>query len=164
MSNEKQNLAHAERQPLNMGCVSGSVLSHSEFILSLKNLGFDVMVVGQRDRDYSLRLEVNSIRIPNENYLAFGYCTPSTYVTCGRTDKNEFSLRDIEEAIKICSQVLMSEIVSISKVPTYFDCRDFLNSYGKSKIEKDSIKRTLSILRDNYQQLIKSVVGFQHYR
>jgi len=162
MSTEKQSNAAAESKPLNMGV--GSVLSHSDFILYLKNLGFDVRSVGQRDRDYTLHLEVNSIRIPNESYLALGYCMPSTYVQCGRTDKNEFSSKDIEEAIKICSQALMSEIVSISKIPTYFDCRDFLNLYGKSKIEKDSIKRTLSILKENYQQLVKSVVGFQDYK
>jgi hypothetical protein len=154
----------AENPQLTTPRVIGSVLSHSDFISYLKNIGFDIRVVGNNDRDYTFNLEVNAIRISNQDYEIFGYYCGGAYVTCGRTKKEEFTIEDIEVAIKKCSDVLMREIISISKVPTYFDCRDYLNSFGKSKIDKESIKRVLSILKENYQELIRSVAGFQHYR
>ena len=144
--------------------VNNGFLTHSDFLSYLKDLGFDIRVIGNNDRDYTFNLEVNAIKIKNEDYPFFGYYCGGAYATCARTKKNEFTLDDIEIAIKKCSEVLMNEIVSISKVPTYFDCRDYLNSFGKSKVEKDSIKRVLSILKENYQELVRSVVGFQHYR
>lgn len=160
-----ENLASENDSPiLRIGAVIGSVLSHSQFILKLKKLGFDIRVIGNNDRDYTFNLEVNAITIPNQDYPIFGYYCGGAYASCVRTKKEEFTIEDIEVAIIKCSEVLMSEIVSINKVPTYFDCRDYLNSFGKSKIEKDSIKRVLTILKENYQELIKSVAGFQHYR
>lgn len=162
--NNEQNLNNAENPQLTIPRVIGSVLSHSDFISCLKFLGFDVRVIGSNDRDYTFRLEVNAIRIPNQDYPIFGYYCGGAYATCARTDKEEFTIKDIEIAIRKCSEIMMNEIVSISKVPTYFDCKDYLNSFGKSKIDKESIKRVLSILKENYQELIKSVVGFQHYR
>jgi hypothetical protein len=158
MINKEQNAQ------LTIPRVIGSVLSHSDFISCLKNLGFDVRVIGNNNRDYTFSLQVNAIRISNQDYSIFGYYCGGAYATCARTNKEEFTIKDIEIAIRKCSEVIMNEIVSISKTPTYFDCRDYLNSLGKSKIEKESIKRVLSILKENYQELIKSVVGFQHYR
>lgn len=164
MNKEEKNLNNAEKPKLGISDVSGNVLSHSDFISCLKNLGFDVRVIGNNNRDYTFSLEVNAIRIPPQDYPIFGYYCGGAYATCARTNKVEYTIGDIELAIKKCSEVMMSEIVSISRIPTFFDCRDYLNSFGKSKIEKESIKRVMSILKENYQELIKSVVGFQHYR
>ncbi len=140
-------------------------LSHSDFISNLKDLGFDIEIVGNNDRDYTFSLFLNGIRIPNNDYLIFGYYCGGAYASCARDKKSEFSEQDIETAIKKCSEILMNEIILISKVPSYFDCRDFLNSkkFGKSKIENDSIKRVLSLLKENYQDLVKSVVGFNKF-
>lgn len=155
---------NAEKHQLTIPSIIGRVLSHSEFITTLKKLGFDVRVIGNNDRDYTFNLEVNAIRIQTVDYPIFGYYCGGAYATCARTKKTEFTIEDVETVIKKCSEIMMNEIVSISKTPTYFDCRDYLNSYGKSKIDKESIKRVLSILKENYQELVKSVVGFQHYK
>lgn len=142
-----------------------NIFSHSIFISKLKDLGFDIEVKSNKDGDYTYDLFVNGIRISTTDYRIFGYYCGGAYASCARTDKEEYSIEDIEIAITKCSEVLMSEIISISKVPSYFDCRDFLNlKFGKSKVEKDAIKRVLSLLKENYQDLIKSVVGFQRYR
>ena len=139
--------------------------THVEFISKLNDLGFNVEVHGNNDRDYTFSLFVNGISILNRDYPLFGYYCGGAYNTCGRDDKKEFTLEDIEIAIKKCSDVLMNEIVSISKVPTYFDCRDFLNeNFGKTQVEKNAIKRVFSILKSNYQDLIKSVEGFKYYK
>jgi len=140
-------------------------LSHSQFISKLKDLGFDIKVVSNNSSDCMYSLFVNSIKIPNIDYHLFGYYCGGAYASCARTNQENFSTKDIELAITKCSEVLMNEIISISKVPTYFDCKDFLNSnFGKTKVEKDAIKRVFSLLKENYQDLVKSVVGFQHIK
>lgn len=139
-------------------------LTHSEFITSLKNLGFDIRVIGNNDCNHTFDLKLNAIRIPIEDYPIFGYYCGGAYASCNRSKKNDFPLEDLEIAMKKCSEILMNEIFQISKIPSYFDCRDYLNSYEGNKVEKSSINRVLNILKTNYQELVRSVIGFKNYQ
>jgi hypothetical protein len=144
--------------------MKNSELSHSDFITKLKNLGFYIEVKSDKSGDNTYKLFVNGVRISTIDYSIFGYICGGVYASCNRTEKENYILNDVENAVKKCSEILMNEIISISKVPTYFDCKDFLNSnFGKTKIEKESIKRVLSLLKENYQALIKSVTGYRYY-
>ena len=132
-------------------------MNHKQFIDELKKYNFHIEVVGHNDSDYTFYLCLNGIRVNVEDYGFFGYRCGGVYATCAPIGKNNYSGENIIVAIQKSSDILMKEIETINKVPNYFDCRDFLNNFGKSKIEKQSIKRVLGILKDNYQELLKSV-------
>jgi len=51
---------------------------------------------------------------------------------------------------------MADEIKSISRIPNYHTCKDYLREkFGKTKIEKDAIERVLSIIKNNYNDIIR---------
>lgn len=130
--------------------------SYCEFILKLKELGFNITVVGYNDRDYHHKLEMNGFPIAGDKYPLFGRYCGGAYNDCGFSTQNEFTQSDLNEAIKHCSEILMNEIESLNRIPNYHSCKDYLHKYfGKTKIEKESINRVFKILKDNYNDIIR---------
>jgi len=134
-------------------------ITHEDFIKKLKDVGFDISVKYDGDSANShCSLYVNGIKIDNIDYILFGYYCGGQYVPCCRTNKELFNDEDFEKALKICSKTLMNELEYIKKIPTYFDCKDFLTKkFGKTKVETEAIKRVLDLLKNNYQELRRFV-------
>jgi len=135
-------------------------ITHEDFIKKLKDVGFDISVKYDSDSaspHYSLYVN-DSIKIDNADYISFGYYCGGAYATCCRTNKDLFNDEDFEKALKTCSKTLMNELEYIKKIPTYFDCKDFLTKkFGKTKVETEAIKRVLDLLKNNYQELRRFV-------
>jgi hypothetical protein len=137
--------------------VSGC-FSYDDFISKLKELGFDIQIVGYNDRDYRFRLEMNSISVSGVDYPLFGRYCGGNYNSCGRSDKNTFNQIDIDNAIKCCSKIMVEEIKSINEIPNYHTCKDYLNQhFGKTKVEKEAIERVFGILKNCYNDIIRSL-------
>ena len=138
--------------------VKGS-FSYDEFILKLNNLGFELKIVSGNDRDISFDLRMNGLNVGGENYPIFGRYCGGAYNTCGRSEQNVFTSEDLEKAINFCSKLLMEEIESVSKIPNYFTCKDYLhNNFGKTKVEKLAIDRVFKIIKENYNAIIRSTL------
>jgi len=141
-------------------CIIPSVsssFSYDEFILKLKDLGFELKIVSGNDRDVSFDLRMNGINVGGGNYPIFGRYCGGAYNTCGRSEQNIFTSKDLEKAINFCSKLLMKEIESVSKIPNYFTCIDYLhNNFGKTKVEKLAIDRVFKIIKENYNDIIRS--------
>ena len=102
-------------------------------------------------------LRMNGINVGGGNYPIFGRYCGGAYNTCGRSEQNIFTSKDLEKAINFCSKLLMKEIESVSKIPNYFTCRDYLhNKFGKTKVEKLAIDRVFKIIKENYNAIIRS--------
>ena len=153
---QNNNQIEPNAQSLQMA-VSGC-FSYNDFISKLKELGFDIKIVGFNDRDFRFSLEMNGLSVSGEDYPLFGRYCGGNYNSCGRSDKNEFSQIDIHNAIKCCSKILMSEIDRINKVPNYYTCKDYLNQhFGKTKVEKEAIERVFGILKNCYNDIVCSL-------
>jgi hypothetical protein len=79
---------------LSKTAVNGS-FSYDDFIIKLKELGFEIKVVGYNDRDFRFSLEMNGFRVSGEDYPVFGRYCAGNYNSCGRSEQNEFSQIDI---------------------------------------------------------------------
>lgn len=138
-------------------CVS-SCFSYEDFILKLKEIGFEIKVVGYNDRDFRFSLEMNGLFVSGKDYPLFGSYCGGDYNSCGRSNKNEFYQIDIDNAVKCCSKLMMGEIKRINEIPNYFTCKDYLEeNFGKTKIEKDSINRVFGLLKNSYNDIIRSL-------
>ena len=137
--------------------VVSSSFSYEEFILKLKQLGFELKIVSGNDRDVSFDLLMNGIKVGGQDYPIFGRYCGGAYNTCGRSTQSVFTNEDLEKAINHCSKLLMNEIERVSKIPNYFTCKDYLNNnFGKTKVEKLAIDRVFKIIKENYNAIIRS--------
>ena len=127
-------------------------MNRDEFLLKLSDR-FNITEVNKGE--YTPRLEMNKLAISGDKYPLFGYYVGGTHYTCLRSDKNDFTQYDLEEAIKYCSGLLMSKIKRINRIPNYYTINDYLKGFGKTKVEKDSIKRVFNILKENYNDIIR---------
>lgn len=135
-------------------------ISYEDFVSKLKDLGFEMKIVGHNDRDYRHSLEVNGIRVNGSDYPVFGRFCGGNYNSCGFSEKTEFSQKDIDNAVKYCSKMLMDEIKRINEIPNYYTCKEYLDKkFGKTKIEKESIERVFRILKDNYNDNIRYILS-----
>jgi hypothetical protein len=134
------------------------VFSHDEFLLRLSNLGLTISIKSFDSSSSQYNLLLNSILVSREKYEIFGYLSSGTYNTCSRSNQTEFTQKDIDNAIKETISILSEEISDISRVPNYFTCKDYLNKhFGKTKVEKDAINRVFKLIKDNYNDIIRSV-------
>lgn len=135
-------------------------MNEKEFWQRLSDLGFRISVrFANGSSEHAMYL--NGIMIDKSEYVYFGRECLGTYNQCS-TIKDIFDENDIQLALQSCSRILMKEIKYLHEQPDYWDCRDFLlqDKYAKTNVEKSSIRRTLNILKDDFQDLMKSVKKF----
>jgi hypothetical protein len=141
--------------------VLSDIFSHDEFLLRLSNLGIFIKVESFKDRDFRYHLELNGLNICGTKYPVFGYYCGGHYNSCSRSNKMEFTQKDIDNAVKESIYILSQEINDVRKVPNYFSCKDYLNKhFGKTKAEKSAIDRVFKLIKDNYNDIIRSVSVF----
>ena len=151
MSNEAQNGNFAKP-------MLAEVFSHDEFLLRLSNLGLFIKVESVNDRDFRFHLELNGLNMCRSKYPLFGYYCGGNYNSCSRSNQVEFTQQDIDNAVKESICILSKEISDIRKVPNYFSCKDYLNKhFGKTKAEKTAIDRVFKLIKDNYNDIIRSI-------
>lgn len=140
-------------------------MNHEKFLSELKKHGFEITQhIHSETGSTQPNLYVNGIVVPKDFMMFFGYTSLGTYNTCSRTKQNNFFPHDFISAIRACSKILMRRIEFEAKIPSYHDCKDYLlNNHRTSKINEKSINRVLFILKENYQDLIKSMKGFKPY-
>ena len=144
--------------PTDANNVLAEVFSHDEFLLRLSNLGLFIKVESLNDRDFRFHLELNGLIVCGTKYPIFGYYCGGNYNSCSRSNQIEFSQKDIDNAVKESICILSKEISYLKKVPNYFSCKDYLNKhFGKTKAEKTAIDRVFKLIKDNYNDIIKSV-------
>jgi hypothetical protein len=142
---------------LNSHFASGS-FSYEELILKLEGLGFELKIVSGNDVHVSFSLQMNGINVGSQHYPIFGRYCGGAYNTCGRSNQTVFTNVDLEKAINHCSKLLMNEIEAVSLVPNYFTCKDYLyKNFGKTKVEKLAIDRVFKIIKENYNDIIRSM-------
>ena len=93
------------------------------------------------------------IGIPNKHLKVFGF-----YVAgCEAGIIGEYRTDNIDEQKIILREIIDEHLNQLNNYPDYLTIDSYLkNIYkSKSKIEKDSINRTLKILDDNFQDLYK---------
>lgn len=140
-------------------------ICHKEFLSELKTYGFEITQhIHSETGSTQPNLYVNGVLIPKDQMKFFGYESLGTYNTCSRTKQEHFFLHDFVNSVRACSKILMRRIEFEAKVPSYHDCKDYLlDNHRTSKINEKSINRVLFMLKENYQDLIKSVKGFKPY-
>ena len=144
--------------PTDANNVLAEVFSHDEFLLRLSNLGLLIKVESYNDRDFRFHLELNGLNICSKKYPIFGYYCGGNYNSCSRSNQNDFTQKNIDNAVKESICILSTEISDVRKVPNYFSCKDYLNKhFGKTKAEKSAIDRVFKLIKDNYNDIIRSV-------
>jgi hypothetical protein len=129
--------------------------SFDEFNSKLKELGFEVKIEKQNDRDFRFRLEMNGLNISGNKYPLFGMYCGGNYNSCSRSNQELFSQKDLEDAVKHCSEILMNEIRMVNEIPNYHTCKDFFRENPpKKKIEIESIDRVFNLIKENYNDII----------
>jgi hypothetical protein len=144
--------------PTDANNLLAEVFSHDDFLLRLSNLGLIIKVKSHNDRDFRFHLELNGLNICGSKYPLFGYYCGGNYNSCSRSNQTEFTQKDVDNAVKESITILSKEISDVSKVPNYFSCKDYLNKhFGKTKAEKAAIDRVFKLIKDNYNDIIRSV-------
>ena len=151
---QNNNLKHGTLTDANN--VLADVFSHDEFLLRLSNLGLFVKVESVNDRNFRFHLGLNGLNICGSKYPIFGYYCGGDYNSCSRSNQTEFTQKDIDNAVKESISILSREISDVSKVPNYFSCKDYLNKHWKTKAEKTAIERVFKLIKDNYNDIIRS--------
>lgn len=133
-----------------------TIMSYDEFILRLKELGFNIEIKSINDRDFRFHLELNGIRVSGSDYPIFGMRCGGTYDSCSRSEQIEFTQDDINSAIKKSMEIINYEINTLKYAPNYHSCKDYFNQKTiKTKIEKDSIDRVFKMIKDDYNDIIR---------
>jgi hypothetical protein len=127
-------------------------MNHEEFEAKLKEFNINIDIK-HSNGETDFYLELNNIRVTTTDYKFFGYVCGGAYAPCSRTNQEVFNIEDVNKAIKKAIEIQQKYSEHLDKQIDYHDVRDYLKSYGKSKIDKESIKRVLAILNDNYQDL-----------
>jgi len=129
---------------------------HDTFLSKLKDLDIDVKIVSLPNAHSNFHLEVNNIPVKPSEYNFFGYQCFGTYNQCSRNLKTDFNEEDVNVAIKKAISILQDEIQVHKFTPNYHSCKDFLNeNFGKTQVEKNAIVRVFSLIKENYNDIIK---------
>lgn len=153
-----QSLNKNLETPADANNVLAEVFSHDEFLLKLSNLGLFIKVESNNGRDFRFHLELNGLNVCGLKYSFFGYYCGGDYNSCSRSNQTEFTQKDIDNAVKESMCIFSKEISDLSKVPNYFSCKDYLyKHFGKTKAEKTAIDRVFKLIKNNYNDIIRSI-------
>ncbi len=134
-------------------------MNHEEFISKLKEFGFAVTVNCPRGTS-DARLFLNGMDVGVKYYKYFGRYCGGAYCQVCLIDKEVYDENDFKLAIKAAAEICVDAYSHLYKAVDYNDCKDYLRNYGKTKVDKDAIKRVLHILSDNYQEIVRNTKSF----
>ena len=134
-------------------------MNHEEFILKLKDFGFAITVNCPRGTS-DFRLYLNGMEVNVKYYAYFGRYCGGAYCPVGIIDKEVYDENDFKLAIKAASEICIDAYSHLYRRVDYHNCKDYLRNYGKTKVDKDAIKRVLCILADNYQEIARNTKSF----